>query len=509
MRNEGLQSMMEQFAEYIRAVWRRKWTIVLSWSALTAAAIVWIAVMPDYFRSTTTILVDPQKVPEDYVAATIKSSMTERLQTITQEVLSATRLQEVIDRWRLYEDLRGSLGREEIIEIMRKDLKIEVKPAAGAGPGAFTITYQGRDPVVVAQVTNELASRFIDWNLKSREQLAVSTTEFLNDELQRAKRDLEVQEEQIREFKMKYLGQMPEHLPANLGALAQGRTAYQANADALNRLEQERMQLLRLPEMERPGKRPVVLGERARLEQEKLELETTLFELRKRYTDVHPGVIQVSSRLNRIKEQLQQMPPPSAEAPEPPTLSQVRLEIIAKDMKRIEEEQKRLTTQMTTYQARVDAVPVREQQLADLARDYEISKQKYRSLLEKKFSAEMAADLERKQKAERFTILDPARPAERPFKPQRQILMILSAIASLAISVVGVILNERTDHTVKSERELPEIFGAPITLLATIPSVEIKSDRRRRLRNALLAASTSLALGLGVAAFLWKVRPYI
>jgi succinoglycan biosynthesis transport protein ExoP len=511
--NELLNQPVEQIREYWQTVQQRKWLIYFTTLALTLAAVVTIALLHDQYQATTTILVDPQKVPDEYVNATIRSPLTERLQTISQEVLSSTRLQEVIDKWNLYPELRQSMSMEQIIDYMRNKIKIDVKRAAGSGPGAFSITYEGRNPVVVAQVTNELASRFIEWNLQTRQQQAMGTTQFLSGQLQGAKRDLENQEGQVRGFKMQHLGEMPEQVPANLGTLAQLRAQQQSTNDALNRLEQERIELQRLPEMAgRYGRTPAPATERARLEDEKMRLEGQLFELRRRYTPAHPEVVDAQARLERVNHQLRALPTSQAdgarsEADNSP--AGVRLEIIAREMKRLEEDQKRLQLQIAAYQAKLDAVPLREQQYVDITRDYDVSKDKYRSLLQKKFSAEMAADLERKQQAERFTVLDPARPPEKPVKPNRKMLFAGAFLASLVLSLGLVLLKETLDTTIKAERHLSGMVPDSVVMLASIPTIVTPGTQRRRRRFTAIALATSAIACLLVAAFLWKVHPIL
>src|SRR5207245_855703 len=143
--NDIFNQPAEQVREYWQTLLQHKWQVYFTTLALTLAAIVGISLLPDQYQVTTTILVDPQKVPDEYIPATIKSPLTERLQTITQEVLSATRLQEVIDKWNLYHKMHGSMSSDQLIEYMRGKIKIEVKRASGAGPAAFSITYEGEN----------------------------------------------------------------------------------------------------------------------------------------------------------------------------------------------------------------------------------------------------------------------------------------------------------------------------------------------------------------------------
>ncbi|HVG91658.1 MAG TPA: Wzz/FepE/Etk N-terminal domain-containing protein, partial [Alphaproteobacteria bacterium] len=156
----------------------RRW-IFLGTVLFSLAGFTFVLLLPDRYKATTTILVDPQKVSEKYVSPTVNSDPGQRLSTITQQVLSATRLQQIIDDMQLYPDLRGKISREELIELMRKDITITVKQGSSAGLSAFTIEYEGRQRQQVAQVANQLAASFIEWNVKSREQQAQDTTEFL------------------------------------------------------------------------------------------------------------------------------------------------------------------------------------------------------------------------------------------------------------------------------------------------------------------------------------------
>src|SRR6476620_11019273 len=182
----------------------RGW-IFLGTVMLSLAGCTFVMLMPDRYKASTTILVDPQKVPEKYVSPTVSSDPGQRLTTITQQVLSTTRLQQIIDDMQLYPELRGKVSREELIELMRKDIAISVKQGSSSEMSSFSIEYEGRQRQQVAQVANQLAASFIEWNLKSREQQAQDTTEFLAAQLKDAKLNLEQQESKLSAFKMSHL----------------------------------------------------------------------------------------------------------------------------------------------------------------------------------------------------------------------------------------------------------------------------------------------------------------
>lgn len=210
MNEETANPIMDQLKVLWSSVRHYRGWVFLGTIFLSLAGFTFIFLLPDQYKATTTILVDPQEVPEKYVSPTVSSDPGQRLNTISDQVLSSTRLQQLIDEMHLYPGLRGRLSRDEIIEVMRKDLTVKVKQGSSSGLSSFTIEYEGGDPQEVAQVANQLAASFIEWNLKSREQQAENTTAFLASQLKDAKQNLEAQEQKVSAFKMQHLGEMPE-----------------------------------------------------------------------------------------------------------------------------------------------------------------------------------------------------------------------------------------------------------------------------------------------------------
>lgn len=495
----------QQIKEYLALLQFRAWTIGLVTLALTLAAITGIAFLPDQYRATTTILVDPQQIPERYVTATVNSDPAERLNTMSQQVLSGSRLGEIIDEMNLYSNMKTS-PREQVIENMRRHITLQVRQGSSQGLSSFTITYESGSPVQAANVANKLAASFIDWNLTNREQLAEDTTRFIAAQLDEAKRNLQDQEEKLRVFKMEHVGQMPEQVPANLQTLSRLQTVLQTNSDALNRLEQEKQLLTRLPDSSPVS--PSQLTERERLELDRQQLAAQLWDLKKKYTDSHPDVVAAESRLKEVQAQLRTLPP-DPQGVKNTSSTAVRIDLIEKEEQRLTHQNQDIQGQIAGYQAKVDSVPLREQELSELTRDYEISKEQYRSLLEKKDSAEMATDLEKRQQGERFTILDLARAPEYPFKPNRLNLMIASLAGAFFFAVTLVIVQDNVSGAIKAERELKQLLPSSAAFLGSVPTIEIRADRRRRNWLRTFALSISLLGCIAVAVILWKVHPIL
>lgn len=237
--------------ETVKSAWgRRKWLAVVVFTVPFVTGVSLIMFMPSIYRSTATILVDRQQVPESMVRPTVTSALETRLHTISQEILSRSRLDALIRQFNLYAELRQSAPLEDVIQRMRKDIKLELK-AVQQGEDrrsatiAFDLSYDGRDPNTVARVTNTLASFYIEENLKSRERQAVGTAEFLKVQLAEAKKRLDEQEAMVSQFKKRYMGELPQQTDANLGAIERLSTQLRLNNDSQLRLRERRESLAR------------------------------------------------------------------------------------------------------------------------------------------------------------------------------------------------------------------------------------------------------------------------
>lgn len=505
MKNNKEAYLPQQIREYAGLLQSKVWTIGLVTLAITLIAVVAIAFLPDQYRATTTILVDPQQIPDRYVASTVTSDPGERLNTITQQVLSASRLGQIIDTLHLYPEMKNR-SHDDVVENMRRHITLQVKQGSSQGLSSFTITYESSSPVLAASVANQLAASFIDWNLRNRAQMAEDTTRFMASQLEEAKQNLQSQEQKLSDFKMQHMGQLPDQVQANLQTLARLQASLQTNSDALNRLEQEKQLLTRLPEPTTIA--PAQMTERQRLEADLREVRSQLWDLKKKYTDSHPDVVAAAARLQQIQDQLKGLPPDPAKVKDA-SATAIRIDLINKEEERLTRENSNTQAQIAGYQGRVDSVPLREQELSALTRDYEISKEQYRSLLEKTYSAEMATDLEKRQEGERFTILDPAKAPERPFKPNRLSLMYASLAGAFFFAIALVIVQDNISGGIKAERELKELLPNSVALLGSIPTIEVATDRRHRMRLRILAVAVSLLGCFAVAVILWKVHPIL
>jgi succinoglycan biosynthesis transport protein ExoP len=489
---------------------RRVHLVFLLSLLLAILGIVGVSLLPNIYRATTTILVDPQKIPERYVASTITTDPNARLNTLTQQVLSDSRLQEILEKDNLYPEMQKKRSREEVLDYMREKTKIELKqtPQPDQGLSSFSISYEDEDRSLVAKVANHLAASFIEWNLKVRQQQALGTTEFLSNELRQAKQSLEEQENQLEVFKMKHAGATPDELTGNLQALSRLQAETQSNMDAISRLDQERILLTQVKPTELRD--TASLTERGRLLQEKRRLESELWNLKRQFTDTYPDVIAATQQLKNLNSRLAAMPEPPANSPDSyDTNSQIRLGLIDKELQRHRQQQATVQQQIQSYQWKVDSVPVLETQLAQLTRNYETSRQNYQSLLDKTFSAGMSEELERTQQGKRFTVLDSAKTPGKPIKPDR--LLFIAGVLVLALLlpaglIIGLYLMK---GSVKSEVELKEMLPFNIPVLGSIPPIVSQADLRRGRMLTVQTVVASIISCTALIIFLLKVRPIL
>ena len=511
----------------VRILWKQKILIVATAAVLSGAGAAIVRRLPDVYHAESLILVDSQKIPERFVASTVQASMEEHLAKVSQQILSTTQLEKLIEKFNLYTKLRQTKSPEQVIDQMRADVQIIPEKGWGNGrpdasTGAFRVVYEGPNPTVVASVVNEISELFITGNLRAREIRAEGTSEFLESQLEQARKSLETQEANLSRFKMERMGELPEQEVALIGTLSRLHSELQGNQDAINRAEQNKLMMentlrlaetaeaavLRAVELASPqpsanGARPDLTSTTAAGVPSPLRSQTLqeqLDALRLRYQDEHPEIKRLKSEVaSALKQEEQEAEAPNAPASAGkrtvtaevgivPSLSfQLRAELgrerervattrtqlafTAKEMEARIADRQRILKSIAEYQAKVERLPMREQELAAVTRDYEISKQNYKSLLDNRMSAEMATDMERRQQAAQFTVQDPARVPSKPIKPKRMILNCAVVFLGLLISMAAAFGLELRKNHFLGEWELP----SAVPVLGRVPTIVINA----------------------------------
>lgn len=479
-------------SELLKSVWRRPLWLLIPVVLCCAAGYALFRTMTPIYRASTLVMVEKQKVPADYVKATVTTDIDERLKTLEQQITNRDNLERIISEMNLYPELRTQQPMEKAIEQMRRtDLAVERRG------DVFRIYFKDHDPVRAAAVANRISELFIAQNLKMREGQAQGTSTFLETELEATKAKLEQQEARIAAFKRIYIGALPEQRDSNLQAVGQLQTKLEINMDAVDRAETRKIFLQsQIAEMQKPVAPGIVYSspESPKAPSRLDQLRAQLLELTSRYTDRHPDVIRTReeiARLERLESGSFEETDLPAAAPPPvvprvdPTLS-AELQAVNMEIRSLRAERERILADISSYQARVEAVPGVEQQLLSLSRDYENIKRSYESLLAKRIDARLAENLEKSRQGEQFTILEKAVPPSEPYAPKLLFFLAGGFALGALLGLAAALLREQTDSTYADADDLLEAFPG-VSVLATIPT--FSSQETAGLRQAAAAPS--------------------
>jgi polysaccharide chain length determinant protein (PEP-CTERM system associated) len=480
-------------------VWRRRRWIAMGILALTfPAAASFVFSLPDIYSATATVLVNPDGA-QDAAAGSGGVTDENRLDSVSEAVLSRGRLLDLVTRFELYPELRRTSSMDTVLARMRQDIRLERKSGEqqwGQDPTfAFMLTYQGWDPQTVARVTNALASSYVDENNRMRTRQATDTVESLSAQLNEIKQKLDAQEQKINAFKDSHLGELPEQQAANLSTLQQLNVQSQENSVNLSQALQRRETLLK--QMTDSGD-----ADLAQLEQE-------LASLRTRYTDMYPDVVRVKQQIANLKRtQVDQ-----GGAAKPASPLQQQYQSLETEIKSYKQEEGRLRSEISAYQGRVDNVPLRAQQLQALTQGYGEIQDVYSSLL-KRYEQARLAQAPQGAVTGQYRVLEPAIPPTDASGPARMRLLLMSLVLCLGLAGAAVLLAEQLDASFHSVDDLRAFTRVPV--LVSIPRIVTTDDVwRRRLRFGtaiismvvvlLVAAELSSLLGRGNEHLVWML----
>ena len=407
----------------VRTLRRRPLRFVAPAVLIAAGAAALVARIPDRYRSETLILVVPQRVPETYIQSTVTARIEDRLQTITQQILSRSKLEPLIRELTLFPDERRLLPMDDVVERMRADVDVRL-----VNGDAFRISYLSRNADAAKQVAERLASLFIEENLRDREILAEGTDQFLEAQLADARQRLMEHEKTLEQYRRRYSGQLPSQVDINLQIIQNAQLRAQSLVESVNRDRDRRAVLDRLiadsavpqktdsaapqkalPAQPDPLADPAVAGADTSASEQLERVRATLRGLESRMKATHPDVRSAKRVIATLEAKLAAEPPALPDHPEPAPpeanaaierrVAEMRAEIESLDRQiafKHQEEQRTRDT-IAAYEARIQAVPARESELIDLTRDYNTLQTVYQQLLAKKENSKVAANLERRQ----------------------------------------------------------------------------------------------------------------
>jgi succinoglycan biosynthesis transport protein ExoP len=545
MDSQPLNSQADAREKFL-AYWRRRGTFWLVAAASMFIALLIATLWPPTYRATATILIEQQEIPQELVRSVITTYADQRVQTISQRVMTSQNLLVLIDRYKLYPDIRDREPREELLETMRNDINLKMISASVIDPRsgspthatiAFSVSYDSRAPDLALKVANELSSLYLNENLESRAQRAKQTASFFTEESARQQARIAELDQRLADFKQKHQDELPEltqqniqtqdrtelelhdvqdHvdaldaqrvlLQAQLAQISPTGAVYSDNGQrvfgAEDQLKALKSKLAGLKGRYGPEYPDIVSTEREieglqkevnsedgtpdRLRQLS-EAKTQLAAALEKYSPEHPDVVRLRHEVERLEQEVQKeanagtKPIERAHADNPVYL-QVKSQVDAVALEREAALKKRdeLQLKLHSYDKRMALSPEVERAYREIVRDLEAAQFKYGEILSKQSEAQIAVNLETEQKGEKFTMIEPPQPPEKPVSPNRMLILAIGLALSLALGIGAVLGREALDASVRGPKDIRQLLQVPA--LASIPIIVTRAERVRRQR---------------------------
>ncbi|THB73206.1 MAG: protein GumC [Desulfobacteraceae bacterium] len=503
--------------QVVEILFRSKWLIILLFCCFLTLGLAKTLISPRIYQAATLILVQPQAVPANYVRSVISSGIEARISSITQQIMSRSNLEKIINQFGLYKT-KEDMYLEDKIADLRERIEINMtRSSRRHGAETFAIQFEGTNPERVMQITNTLASYFMDENLKTREAQVIGTSQFLDEELEKIKKTLETKERQLATYRAEHVGGLPSELESNLRTLDRLQTQLTNTQNSLREAQNTKgtiqQQIIRQKEIVEQRNREIISGTTAEtgntgLSSDELALAKSKEELRTlllKYTERHPDVIKAKSKIGKLevkaeearKKRLEQEGESQEEAqvgslnadPEIMEL-EIQLKQIENSIAAYLADIGSLKNKMREHEQRVAQTPEREQELQKLLRDYASIQNVYTSLLDRRLEAELSVNMEKKQKGEQFRVLDYAVKPAKPISPNVRADFV-KYFGICCIITGGIIyLIFVFDNSVRRKEDIEELYGLPV--LIQIGNIrESKGRITKKLGNLVFVVASS------------------
>lgn len=557
----------KSLGDYLGVLRRRGALIGLVFAALFAIAAIVAIALPPVYRSTATILIKEQEIPQEFVRSTVTSFADERIQVISQQVMTRSTLLDLVDRYGLYGSARQRETSEEILDRMRRDIKLtpisaEVTDRRTGSPVkstiAFSLSYDSEIAANAQKIANELTTLYLNENVKNRQQKAAETTSFLDEELVRVSEQISVLEQKLARFKQRNQGRLPESSLANQVGSERAHSEIQRLERDMSFLEERRislhsqlaetkpsapvigsggallepedrlkalqLQLIGLtgtysedhPDVKRLRREIATLkvetglrGDATDREAKLQELQAQISLLRQKYSDDHPDVLKLKRAFAAIDQAMRSgqgadgKPEALRRAPRadnPVYLNlKAQIESTSAQIQSLRSERDELRSKLSVFDARVSQTPEVEREYLELARDMDSSRLRFRELREKQMQAQLAEQLERGRKAERFTLIEPPIFPEKPYRPNRSLILLMGLVFAIAGGLGAAALRETLDQTVHGARDVVRVLQVPVlAVLPRLPS-PVLVERHARLVKMVVIGGVLLVGGIVAA----------
>lgn len=475
---------------------------------------VWTAgwFLTPHYKSTTTILVQQPALSQNYVTPNVSVNLQDRLASLTEQILSRTRLLSIANSLHLYDKPDHALPPDELVKRMRKDITIGlVQTADSKTISGFTVSYSATSPLLAQKVTQDLTNLFIQSNQASLQRESESTTRFLQQQLKEARANLSEHESRVSEFQAVHQGSLPVQQATNLQILAGLQSQLQSNEDALNTAQQQQVYLQSLigqynalnSSSQLANSTPANLD---LLNSQLATMRAQLTDLKTRYTDRYPAVQELQDKIaattkerNRLVAAFQTASNQShsSQSPAPassgilatqtnPSVLQLtsQLEAARTQIASRQRDIAQLRSKINSYQARLNAEPATAAQLSSLTQGYEQSQNTYNDLLTKEHNSAMATSMEQIQQGERFSVLDPPSLPIAPDSPKRLMVSLIGVVFGLAVALIIVGGMEFLDDRLYTDKDIDDLL--PVAVIGEIPQISTEADIKHAKRHLVM-----------------------
>jgi polysaccharide chain length determinant protein (PEP-CTERM system associated) len=496
--------------DYVDILKRRKMqAIIPGLVALLFSAILAIG-LPSIYRSEATILIEQQEIPSELVRSTVTSYAGERIQVISQRVMTTENLGKIVDSYKLYQDKRDKTSLIELAGKMRDDIDFEMVSADVVDPRsgrpttatiAFKLSFSSKDPRIAQKVTNELASLYLSENLKQREKSAIETSDFLASEASKLNSMVKGLEEELAVFKEENFNNLPELQELNIQLMERNERELsdvtqqvRAIEERIIYLESELVQVSPTSSAySKDGQR--VFGTEDRL----MSLEAEYVSLSTRYTKDHPTLIKIKEEIDALKSESEAASKGkgmlTSKIHNPAYLQlQTQLNAAKGELGSLVKIRDNTQKKIRDYEDRLLHSPQVERKYRNLSRDYENALTKYQEVKDKQLEAELSESLERERKGERFSLIEPPLVPETPDKPNRLAILLAGLVLSIIVSIGNVAIRESLDDRIHGVKGIIRI--TKVSPLAEIPYVKTT----RELSNTVVRKRLGITIAVSFVA---------
>ncbi len=516
------ESREKTLNEALTPLWlaiKRYWKVAV-WPALATFGVVSVLAyrIPSFYAADTLIFMQPQRINSKILEEQKREEVNERLQALVLEILSRPRLKAIVDRFKPYPEYTGVEGAEHALRKLRK--AIVVAPAQSATGGqqplqTFKLSFTHRDPNMVFEITKAISNLFIEESVYDRRSEVQGTQDFFDAQLTESRKKLEETENQVQEFVRQNFGKLPEHLDQAVARLQNLQSQLESNTQLLSanmtrrgNLERELEEVRKLANSIGADDPRMAASDPAEAVE---QLQAALAVLRSRYTEQHPDVVATKKRIDALKEQIakgggRKNPAPRVSGAGASAVLTVKRQLNEVDIQiaNYQQENERLKKQIEVLNADIQSMPVKEQELLKIKRDYANLKDTYQKLMGERDSAGLQASMIRSQKATQLRVVEPPEKPTEPAGPPRALIGIGGFVFALLLLVTIPIGLYFLNGSFRSKEEVEETLG--VKVLGVIPPMitpeALGATRRIQWLSGAASAVSFLALSAVIVMFI-------